>query len=893
MAPQALVDQTQTGSRTLRVEGPLTSRDADAIPHQRLALHLLQNGGAGLADHASPGRTRHLAATADPGLSDADREQLTRQLAAAAVDAVPGVVYRFGWPYRAAAPGDRSRGLSFIATDTGLTAADFAPGSFGSSGFTQNGGLIVTPSHWSRTRLVESGYAPDAVHVVPFGVDPAVFHPITEAARQLGRAGLGCAPDEILFLHMGAASWANGADLLLRAFAALRVRGHRVRLLLADSSDPDGLAVHEMLLQLAPICPDLGRDITRAAITILSGAHAPSLYGVADCLVAPVRATSFALPVLEAIACGTPIIVPRGGAADDLFADAADGVHLGWRISAEPASDGDVGVGVGAGRRWIEPQLEALIAAMAEVGCRTGPDPALSVAARDRVLHLFGWARAAYALRTLSAGMVGPETPDIRIRLNSFDVFDTLIARRCLEPWRIFEQVGAQVGIPGFVQARLMAEGQLAGRAYTLDDIYVSLAGLWSLTPDQADWLKSLELAAEIDNVIPIAENIDQVRHGDLLISDMYLPEPAIRSLLAAAGLDKRVGLIVSTRGKREGLIWPRIAPTVDIARHLGDDVLADVEMPTRFGIPSVRTEVATPSLVEGWLMQAELRPLALLVREARLRSTHEDPVMRGLQRIQVDLNLPILLLSTIQLLRVAGEIGADRLLFCSRDCDLWLELFRALRPPGGGPAIPAEYFYTSRIARLGASPDYLAYARDRIGARGLLVDACGTGWSASHLLQSLGRLDAHAFFIHQCAPLAVYEQSAPTPRGCTIHAVIHPESAIPNVGIEMVNTAEHGSVSDVRTIAGAVVPVLGQGYADPAVRRAIGLQRRAFMAALSVLTRHDLGALFELSPERIASVVQPLYEHLHAQPELRSVFLAEFRRETREVHATLNVPLA
>ena len=893
MAPQPLVDQTQTGLRTLLVEGPLTSSDADALPHQRLALHLLQNGDTRLADHASPGRSRQLSATADPGISDADRQKLQRQLGVPVGPDTPSVVYRFGWPYRAAPPDDPNRGLSFISTDTGLTEADYAAGSFGSGGFTQNGGLIITPSRWSRTRLVEAGYPADAVHVVPFGVDPTVFHPITDAVRQHGRTGLGCAPDEILFLHLGSASWANGTDLLLCAFAALRVRGHRVRLLLADHADPEGLAIHEMLLQLGPACPDLSRDITRAAITILGGAHLPLLYGIADCLVAPARASSFALPVLEAIACGTPIIVPRGGAADDLFANAADGVDLGWRVAADPAADADINVGSGSGRRWIEPQLDALIAAMGEVVARSGPDAALSVAARDRVLHLFGWSRAAYALRTLAAEAGSPAMQDTRIRLNSFDVFDTLIGRRCLEPWRIFEQVGRQVGIPGFVQARLLAEAQLAGRYYNLDDIYVSLAGLWNLVPEQADRLKSLELAAEIDNVVPIAENIDQVRHGDLLISDMYLPEPAIRSLLSAAGLDKRVGLIVSTRGKREGLIWPRIAPDIDIARHLGDDVLADVEMPARFGVPSLQTALAAPSLVEGWLMQAELRPLALLVREARLRSTHEDPVIRGLQRIQIELNLPILLLSTIQLLRVAGEIGADRLLFCSRDCDLWLELFRALRAPGGTPAIPAEYFYTSRIARLGASPDYLTYARDRIGARGLLVDACGTGWSASHLLQSLGRLDAHAFFIHQCAPLAVYEQSAPTPHGCTIHAVIHPASAIPNVGIEMVNTAEHGSVTDVKTIAGAVLPVLGQGYADPAVRRAIGLQRRAFMAALSVLPRHDLDALFELSPERIASVVQPLYEHLHAQPELRSVFLAEFRRETREVHATLNVPLA
>jgi hypothetical protein len=476
------------------------------------------------------------------------------------------------------------------------------------------------------------------------------------------------------------------------------------------------------------------------------------------------------------------------------------------------------------------------------------------------------------------------------IAADSYDVFDTLIARRCIEPWRIFEEVGRIVGAPGFTAARLSAEASLSGRDYSLDDIYAALGAQVPLPKETCEALKSLEISTELSQVVPIAENQARVRHGDLLISDMYLPPAVIRRLLAATGFDKRVGLVVSTGGKRSGQIWPRIAPQVTIGRHLGDCPIADDAMPDRHGVRSERTALSAPSEIEQWLIGENLRPLALFVREARLRSHHEDPLLRGLQRIQIEINLPILLLSTIQLCRVASAIGADRLLFCSRDCDLWLELYRVMAPIAGAH-FEGEYYYTSRIARTAGSADTLAYSRACLGERALVVDACGTGWSLSHLFEKLGMRGRHAFFIHHCAPLAMYEHKAPTPQNCTIHTAMHPAEPIANVAIEMVNTAEHGSVVDVRDIAGTFVPVLADGWCER-VRAAVRTGRGAFLDALRCLPQHDLRPLLDLPPDRIASLVETLYRHLGTRAELHVAFLDAFCRETREVHKTLEIPL-
>jgi hypothetical protein len=60
----------------------------------------------------------------------------------------------------------------------------------------------------------------------------------------------------------------------------------------------------------------------------------------------------------------------------------------------------------------------------------------------------------------------------------SFDLFDTLVARRCYDPISIFEAVESQSGIAGFARRRQNEESRLwqAGDC-TLDDIYVQLEG--------------------------------------------------------------------------------------------------------------------------------------------------------------------------------------------------------------------------------------------------------------------------------------------------------------------------------------------------------------------------------------------------------------------------------
>ncbi len=460
---------------------------------------------------------------------------------------------------------------------------------------------------------------------------------------------------------------------------------------------------------------------------------------------------------------------------------------------------------------------------------------------------------------------------DERPHLATFDVFDTLIARRCVDPWRVFEEVGALHGLPDFAEKRQTAERRLLPGDYGLDDIYREVAAIYGLDAAAAAAIQETEITCEMNNVIPIAENMARVKHGDLLISDMYLSEEAIRDLLAAAGLDKNVGLSVATHGKSKGQVWPKVAEHFVIERHLGDNPHADFAMPQRFGLTCELTKASAPNPVEQALLQAGLSDLARLSREARLTSWHPDPRLRLRQTIQTSLNFPLLLLSSIVLSRLTERMGRPPLLFCSRDCNLWLPLFAQVRQRLGLP-FDARYFLTSRIARVQGSDAYLAYTRQLLGSSGVMVDLCGTGWSMAQLAQRLGVTGLHVFLIDHCPPLSLYEAKQPTPDTCIIHSLMRSPPGVSNSVLELANTAEHGMHVDVRQIGGSFVPVFaadspGQDAAATAV------QREAFLRMIGLMEHYALRDVFELDDASLAAVCLSLYQVLSQQA---SAFAAE-----------------
>ena len=370
--------------------------------NQHQILELLKLSGLRLYHHDLPFAFRHWAQTAGGGGFDAIDQT--------AVDTVPPLpdnvavdcIYRICAPIRAGVETDRRRTVTFMITEVGLGPGSFGDGAETSDFFTRGENSVVTASEWSRQRLLDHGYAPDKVQVVPLGVDSTAFTPLTDAERAVIRAQMGFRADETVFVNVGVALWNKGIDVLLRAFAILRARGRPIRLVLKDQRDVYGVSVEQTLRSVAAEFPELLQPETLAAISVIPGklerAQLRGLFGLADAYVSPYRAEGFNLPVLEAIACATPLIVTKGGSTDDFCND-----DVAWRIPGRESPHFDA-VNGGKGR-YIEPDLEALVAAMdgRVSGGRIAPE--LYMAARKKVLTQFNWTNAAMQLAAITVGL--------------------------------------------------------------------------------------------------------------------------------------------------------------------------------------------------------------------------------------------------------------------------------------------------------------------------------------------------------------------------------------------------------------------------------------------------------------------------------------------------------
>ena len=192
--------------------------------------------------------------------------------------------------------------------------------------------------------------------------------------------------------------------------------------------------------------------------------------------------------------------------------------------------------------------------------------------------------------------------------LKTWDIFDTLIARRCIASVNVFKIMEQVTKIAGFTNVRLFAERNLINRGenYTLDDIYKEFLNITDATPQLCDNLKKLECDTEIEQAIPITENILQVKSGDILISDMYLPEKIIRKMLEKCGLIVPVEIVITSNGKSSGRIWKQIAAQNQFVFHIGDNEISDIKNPRDVGFDSVLTTLSRPNTFENFLLKKD-----------------------------------------------------------------------------------------------------------------------------------------------------------------------------------------------------------------------------------------------------------------------------------------------
>jgi glycosyltransferase involved in cell wall biosynthesis/predicted HAD superfamily hydrolase/Tfp pilus assembly protein PilF len=241
------------------------------------------------------------------------------------------------------------------------------------------------PSEYVRKVYVESGIPAAKVKVVPNGIDPARFNPQAAPFPLPTRKSF-------KFLFVGGTIHRKGPDVLLQAFVNAFKAQDDVCLVIKDFGGKSFYAGQTMedavrLAQAQPNVPEivyLNEELAPESL--------PGLYTACDCLVHPYRGEGFGLPILEAMACGLPVIVTSGGAADDfarsdlVYPVPASVRTLGRRLGDfELVKDG-----------WLlEPSLQETAARMRYVFEHREEARSRGSAAGDYVRQNWTWAAAA------------------------------------------------------------------------------------------------------------------------------------------------------------------------------------------------------------------------------------------------------------------------------------------------------------------------------------------------------------------------------------------------------------------------------------------------------------------------------------------------------------------
>lgn len=180
----------------------------------------------------------------------------------------------------------------------------------------QKAALVACASNATRAELIDHGIVPlQRTVVVHNGVD-ATFAPTPDlpADRQADALLGDRCPDRVDILHVGSTISRKRIDVLLQSFAAVRDAYPNARLIRVGGSFDR--AQSELLR-----CLDLADSVN--VLPFLNRRTLAAVYRRAALLLLPSEGEGFGLPIIEAMACGTPVIASALPALREVGGEAA------------------------------------------------------------------------------------------------------------------------------------------------------------------------------------------------------------------------------------------------------------------------------------------------------------------------------------------------------------------------------------------------------------------------------------------------------------------------------------------------------------------------------------------------------------------------------------------
>lgn len=184
--------------------------------------------------------------------------------------------------------------------------------------------LLRAPAFAAISREIEQefkecGVPPARVHYIPNGIDTELFRPLPDDQKQRRRRELGL-PDGSLWMYAGKLNKGKGLERLLRVWARIAAERTGEHLVLVGGGGGQYLSCETEL-----------RDFVRARgleKRVTFTGYQERVYDwlpCADGFVFPSENEAFGLAIVEAMACGVPVIASRTGGIPDIVQHGENG----------------------------------------------------------------------------------------------------------------------------------------------------------------------------------------------------------------------------------------------------------------------------------------------------------------------------------------------------------------------------------------------------------------------------------------------------------------------------------------------------------------------------------------------------------------------------------------
>ena len=198
--------------------------------------------------------------------------------------------------------------------------------------------LLISPSKEEKESLIkEYGISPSKVKVVYPGVNRRLFYPV---CHQGLRQKIKCKKDDFVLLYVGRIEPVKGLAAVISSLGIIREKNpehfRKFKLLvIGGGKKEEEFALNQEAARIINLVSQKGLTDNVTFLGSIDQRQLKRYYSAADAVVVPSLYESFGLVTVEALACGTPVIVSRIGKMRTIVKEGKNGIFF---LPNDPAS---------------------------------------------------------------------------------------------------------------------------------------------------------------------------------------------------------------------------------------------------------------------------------------------------------------------------------------------------------------------------------------------------------------------------------------------------------------------------------------------------------------------------------------------------------------------------